>query len=318
MASMHPDGRRIGAHLALGQGMLEAAARAIEIGATALQVFSDSPTAWTRRTEPPPDLPAFRSRLAATDIAPLVIHGSYLINLAGEVDELRDRSIVLLVSELEAAATFGARYVNIHIGSNRSGVAGGIRRLAEGLAAALDHGAAPDVRITLENSPGHGESLGVDVEQLAAIADALDAAAISRSSVGFCLDTAHAWGAGHDLASMDATDELLADFDERIGLDRLTLVHLNDSRSERGSRLDRHEHLGAGRIGEAGLGHVLRHPLLAGATFILETPGMDAGYDAINLERARALLRGDALDPLPSEAFALGGSRTRTATPASS
>ena len=94
------------------------------------------------------------------------------------------------------------------------------------------------------------------------------------------------------------------------------LLHLNDSRSELGSRLDRHEHLGAGRIGAAGLGHVLRHPHLAGATVILETPGMDVGYDAINLARALALDRDEPLAPLPPEAFALHGSRARAATPA--
>lgn len=319
MAPMHPDGRRIGAHLALGQGMLEAAERAVEIGATALQVFSDSPTTWTRRSEPPPDLAAFRARLAAAGIAPLVIHGSYLINLAGEIDELRRRSIELLAAELEAATAFGARYLNIHVGSNRGGSPEtAIDRLVAGLGEALAlAGAAGPVAVTLENSPGSGGALGADLDGLSAIADALDSVGVSRRSVAFCLDTAHAWGAGHDLASPAATDEFLAEFDGRIGVDRLALVHLNDSRSERGSRLDRHEHLGAGRIGEAGLGHLLRHPLLAGATFILETPGMDAGYDAINLERARALLRGEPLARLPAEAFALGGSRTRAATPAS-
>ncbi|MEA2519577.1 MAG: deoxyribonuclease, partial [Chloroflexota bacterium] len=134
--------------------------------------------------------------------------------------------------------------------------------------------------------------------------------------VAFCLDTAHAWGAGIDLADRAATDAFLGGFADRIGIDRLPLVHLNDSRSERGSRLDRHEHVGAGRIGQAGLGYVLRHQLLAAATIILETPGMDAGYDAINLERARALARGETLEPLPPEAFTLAGSRARAATPA--
>ncbi|HET7703901.1 MAG TPA: deoxyribonuclease IV [Candidatus Limnocylindrales bacterium] len=319
---MHPDGRRIGAHLALGQGMLEAAERAVMIGATAVQVFSDSPTTWARRSEPPPDLAPFRARLAAAGIAPLVIHGSYLINLAGEIDELRTRSIELLVAELEAATAYGAGILNIHVGAHRGGSPeSAIDRLAGGLAEALATPAAgipTGVTITLENSPGGDGALGADIDGLAAIAGALDTAGIPRSSVAFCLDTAHAWGAGHDLASPAATDDLLEQFDRRIGLDRLRLVHLNDSRAGRGSRLDRHEHLGAGRIGESGLGHLLRHPLLAGATFILETPGMDAGYDAINLERARALLRGDPLGPLPAEAFALGGSRTRAASPASS
>lgn len=316
MAPMLPDGRRIGAHLALGSGLLDAAERAVALGATALQVFSDNPTAWTRRTSPAADLGAFRDRLADAGIAPLVIHGSYLINLAGEIDELRERSIGLLGAELEAAVAMGARYVNIHIGSVRGGsVEDGTDRLTAGIRAALAQTPASGVTITLENSPGGGGSLGADLADLTAIAEALDAAGIPRSSVAFCLDTAHAWGAGHDLASPAAIDALVDEFDRGIGLDRLPLVHLNDSRSERGSGLDRHEHVGAGRIGEVGLGHVLRHPRLAGTTYILETPGMDAGYDAINLERARALARGERLASLPPEAFALRGSRTRAATP---
>ena len=115
--------------------------------------------------------------------------------------------------------------------------------------------------------------------------------------VGFCLDTAHAWGAGIDLANPDAIDAFLADFDARIGLDRLVMVHLNDSKAELGSRHDRHEHVGAGRIGAAGLAHLLRHPALAHAAYYLETPGMDEGYDAVNMaEGARPRRRSTAAD----------------------
>ena len=113
-----------------------------------------------------------------------------------------------------------------------------------------------------------------------------------------------------------AIDAFLAAFDARIGLRRLVMVHLNDSRSELGSRLDRHEHVGAGRIGAAGMGHLLRHPGLAHATYLLETPGMDEGYDAVNIARARALAAGEPLDPLPPEAFHLRGSSRARSAPA--
>jgi deoxyribonuclease-4 len=178
----------------------------------------------------------------------------------------------------------------------------------------LTEPASPAV-IVLENSVGSGFALGTDVAELAAIADALRAAGVPDERIGFCLDTAHAWGAGYDLSDAAAIDDLLEDFDRRIGLRRLRLIHLNDSRSERGSRLDRHEHLGAGRIGVAGLAHVLRHPRLRHATYILETPGMDEGYDAINLARAVALARGEPLEPLPPGAFSLRSSRVRAAAP---
>ena len=332
MASMLSDGRRLGVHLALADGMVKAADRAVEIGATALQIFSDNPTAWQRRGAPSPEIPAFRERLAAAGIDLLAIHASYLINLAGSIPAYHERSVALLAAELRAARRFGATLVNVHIGSHGGeGVAAGVERVVAAIAQALaveqepdpgheagDDAALPSTRpatILLENSAGSGDGLGVDLDELEAIADALAAAGVPTERVGFCLDTAHAWSAGHDLADPDAGDALLEDFDRRLGLDRLALIHLNDSKSERGSRLDRHEHVGAGRIGERGLAYLLQHPRLASTPWILETPGMDVGYDAINLTRARALIAGEALETLPPGAFTLRGSRARAATP---
>ena len=304
-------------------GLLRTAERAAEIGASALQIFSDNPTAWRRRTWPHPEIDAFRERLEAADIAPLAIHASYLINLAGTDPIYHDRSIDLLAAELETARRIGARFVNVHIGSHGgAGADIGIERLVDAVAQALGRDGSSqsqpktDPTITLENSAGGGFGLGVDPDELERIAAALEPAGIPRERVAFCLDTAHAWGAGHDLSDPDAADRLLADLDAAIGLDRVPLIHLNDSKFERGSRMDRHEHIGAGRIGEAGMAHLLRHPDLAHATYILETPGMEDGYDAINLERAQRLALGEPLAPLPPGALTLKGSRARAATPA--
>jgi deoxyribonuclease-4 len=313
---MLPDGRRLGAHLPLGTGMVKAVERAHEIGSDTIQIFSDNPTAWRRRTAPPRELPAFRERLDAYGIAPVAIHAAYLVNLAGPDPDFWERSVEILAHELETGPAFGARYVNVHIGSHRgAGVADGTRRLADGVARAL---AAiedpPDTpMVVLENSSGGGFGLGARVEELAGIADALRAGSIRDDQVGFCLDAAHAWGAGYDLSNPDVTDALLESFDRLIGIRRLVMVHLNDSKSDLGSRSDRHEHVGAGQIGEAGMAHLLRHPLLAHATYVIETPGMDEGYDAINLQRARDLAEGRPLAPLPPGAMHVKGSRSRTA-----
>jgi deoxyribonuclease IV len=318
MRWMLPDGRRLGAHLPLAAGMVKAADRAHEIGARALQIFSDNPTSWRRRAEPPKELTEFRARLVRYDIAPVAIHAAYLVNLAGSDAAFFDRSVAMLAHELRGAPAFGARYVNVHIGSHRgAGPDAGVRRLADGVARTFDSvPTVPDgAMLVLENASGSGFGLGADVGELAAIARAIGAAGVPRERVGFCLDTAHAWGAGVDLRSPAATDAFLADFDARIGLDRLVLVHLNDSRSELGSRLDRHEHLGAGEIGPAALAYVLGHPALRHAMYILETPGMDEGYDAINLARAVALAEGRPLDPLPEGALDVRSSRARTAPP---
>ena len=315
---MLPDGRRLGAHLPLAPGPAKAIDRATAIGASALQVFADNPTAWRRRREPSAQLATFRARAAELDIRPVAIHASYLINLPGPDPVTFERSVELLAGELAGAPAFGARFVNVHVGSHRgTGVDAGVARLVDGidrvLATARSLAAPSDVAaerasLVLENSAGGGGGLGTSLDELVMIADAIAAHGIGRGEVSFCLDAAHAWGAGIDIGDPAAIDIFLAGFDDRIGLDRLALVHLNDTRSAFGSRTDRHEHLGAGQIPDEGLAHLLRHPSLRHAAYILETPGMDAGYDAVNMERARQLWAGTPLEPLPDAAFELVGS----------
>jgi len=295
--------------------MVKAVDRAHEIGAGALQVFVDNPTAWKRRQEPPAESPAFRARLLEHGISPVAVHASYLVNLAGPEEDLFGRSVTVLASDLRAAPGFAGRFVNVHVGSHRgSGLDAGTARLADGLGlvlAEVDPG--PDAAIVvLENSPGSGFGLGTSVDELAGIAEAAAVRGLPAGRIGFCLDTAHAWAAGIDLSVPDAIDAFLADFDARIGLDRLVMIHLNDSKSELGSHLDRHEHLGAGRIGVTGLGHLLRHLGLAQATYYIETPGMDEGYDAINIARACDIAAFRPLRALPPGAMTLRGSRART------
>jgi deoxyribonuclease-4 len=318
MLRMDSGTRRVGAHLPLGGGMVKAADRAHEIGAEALQVFADNPTAWRRRAEPPRELSTFRERLEGYGIAPLSIHAPYLINLAGPEERFFGQSVRVMAHDLRAARGFGARYFNLHIGSHLgAGVETGIARIAEGLRLALAEvdNAPRAAVVALENSSGGGFGLGVGVAELAAIAEAIEARGISRERVAFCLDAAHAWGAGIDIGDPAVTDAFLEAFDRAIGLERLVMVHLNDSRSDLGSRHDRHEHLGAGKIGPQGLAYLLCHPLLGHATFILETPGMDEGYDAVNLARARDLMAGRPLPALPPEAMSVRGSRARSGPP---
>ncbi len=295
--------------------MVKAVDRAHAIGAGALQVFVDNPTAWKRRQDPPAEGAAFRARLTDHDISPVAVHASYLVNLAGPEEGLFGRSVGVLASDLRAAPGFSGRFVNVHVGSHRgAGIAAGIARLVDGLSLVLDEvdGGPDAAMIVLENSAGSGFGLGVDIDQLAAIADGAAARGLAADRIGFCIDTAHAWAAGIDFSKPDAIDAFLGDFDARIGLGRLVMVHLNDSKSELGSHVDRHEHLGAGQIGVAGLGHLLRHPGLAHATYYLETPGMDTGYDAINMTRAHDIAAGRPLAALPPEAMNLPGSRART------
>jgi deoxyribonuclease-4 len=296
-----PGGRRAGPHLPTGPGLLKVAERAGEIGASALQIFSDNPTAWRRRPEPPPEAAAFRERLAQLDIGPLAIHAAYLVNLAGPDEVLFGRSIDVLRHELIHAPAFGARFINVHAGSHRgAGVEAGVARLVDGLAKALaevpDGPGAP--LVVVENSSGGGDSIGVSVEQLAAVLETATARGLD-GRIGFCLDTAHLWGAGYDIGDPAEVDRVLAEFDRLLGLDRLAMIHLNDTSSGLGSRHDRHAHLGEGRIGLVGMAHLLRHPALDHVTFYLETPQMEHGYDAVNMARVGDLVAGRPLTPGP-------------------
>ena len=299
-----PGGRRAGAHLPLSLGLPRLAERAAQIGASALQLFSDNPTAWRRRAGPPPGAATFRRRLTELDIAPVAIHAAYLVNLAGPDDELFARSVQVMQSELAVTTELGARYVTVHAGSHRgSGTEAGVARLVNGLERSLADrpaaGGSPTV--VLENSSGGGGNMASTIEDMATILDAAGARGLD-GRLGVCLDTAHLWGAGYDISTAPGIDSLLRDFDERIGLSRLVMIHFNDSHSALGSRHDRHAHVGEGRIGTAGMAHLLRHPALDHVTFLLETPDMEDGFDQVNMARIADLAAGRPLTPGPETA----------------
>ena len=309
-------GRRVGAHLPLAGGMVKAVERALAIGGTCLQVFADNPSAWRRRPAPPADLPAFRTCLVEDDVLPLAVHGPYLLNLAASDETIWGRTVEALIAELRMASVYGAAYLNVHIGSHRGhGTEIGVRRIAEAVRRVLAEvppltSDPPPVPagfrplpggplLVLENSAGGGDGLGGTVGELAAIQEAIGDAGTDTTRVAFCLDTAHAWGAGYEISRPEEVDRLLAAVDGALGPGRIVMVHLNDSKAALGSHVDRHEHIGAGAIGAAGLRAMLLHPSLSAVPFYLETPGMDEGFDAVNMERVRMILRGDPLPELP-------------------
>jgi deoxyribonuclease-4 len=301
----------VGLHLGVAHGLLRAARRSRQIGARALQIFSDNPTAWRRRPEPPEEAAEFIAYCAREGIAPISIHASYLINLAGSAEPFATQSRAGLIHEMQRAPMYGATLVNTHIGSHRGvGADAGLSRIVDSVQAVLAESPA-GVRLVLENSSGGGDLLGSRLEELAAIQDRVGAHA---DRLAFCLDTAHLWGAGYDVSSVEGAAGVVNRFVQLIGLDRLPLMHLNDSRSRLGSLADRHEHVGAGRIGPEGLGALLRDPRLASTTFIMETPGADEGWDAVNLRRARLLWGGAReLPVLPPRAFRTNRRSTRLA-----
>ncbi|MEO6350837.1 MAG: TIM barrel protein, partial [Candidatus Limnocylindrales bacterium] len=213
--------RLIGPHLPLGTGLLKAADRAHEIGATAVQVFTDNPTAWKRRREPPKKLAAFRERLAQAGIGPIAVHAPYLINLCGGNEDFWDKSIATVTNELRVGAQYGAKFVVMHIGSHRGlGRDEGIVRLVAGMGRVFEEIHGPDAgayaeadadtdadqdtpaipMLVLENAPGSGDGIGATIEDLADIVDASAQAGLPMGRIGVCLDTAHLWAAGYDVA----------------------------------------------------------------------------------------------------------------------
>ncbi len=309
------DAPPVGLHLGVRLGLMRAARRSRQIGARALQIFSDNPTAWRRRPEPPLEAAEFVAYCRREGIETIAIHASYLINLAGSSEPFASQSRAGLIYEMQRAPAYGASLVNTHIGSHRGvGADIGLRRIVESVRAVLET-SPPSVRLVLENSSGGGDLLGSRIEELAAILSAVGA---DSDRLAFCLDTAHLWGAGYDVASEEGARAVVDRFQGLIGLDRLALVHLNDSRSLLGSRTDRHEHVGAGQIGPVGLGALLRDPRLAGTTFIMETPGADEGWDAVNMRRAWLMWGGAVeLPVLPPKAFRTNRRSTRAGPPRS-
>ena len=285
----------LGCHLSIGKGFSAAIDAAERLGNNALQVFSHNASAWKMKPIDPQAAEAFQKRLASSSLCYVVIHTMYLLNLATPDDSLFERSVAALIEEVSRAATLGVDRVVTHLGAHvGGGVEAGIGRVIEGLERVISSpsfASAPDLRLLLENTAGAGTTIGTDFSEIGAIISGLS----DPSRIGVCLDTCHAFAAGYDLRDRSAVDRTIGAFDDAIGLERLDLVHLNDSVFPLGSRKDRHAHIGRGEIGIEGMREIVNHPALTGLPFILETPKeIDGRADAdpINLAVVRELIEG--------------------------
>ncbi|MFM2098194.1 MAG: hypothetical protein RIT06_822 [Chloroflexota bacterium] len=297
--------RMLGAHLAVGGGLVKAADRAAAVGAAGLQIFTGNPTGWTRRAELPKELPAFRARMKEHGFGPLAVHAAYLANLAGPNPVFREKTVELLRHELRVAPEYGASFVNVHIGSHMgTGVAAGVGRVAMAVEKILDGVPLRDdsALLVLENSAGGGNGIGESLEELIDIHEAMAARGIDLDRIGYCIDSAHLWGAGVAMAGDVEIDRLVEQFDKKIGLEKLVMIHYNDSKAEHNSKRDLHQHIGGGNVGTRGLAALIQHPRLAHVNYYLETPGMEDGWDKLNIERSIQLAQGLLkLKPLPAE-----------------
>jgi deoxyribonuclease IV len=281
---------RIGIHTSIAGNLTDSLETARKLGCNALQIFSSSPRMWPRAAISrilEVEAARFRERRAQLALGPLVVHDNYLINLASSEPVLRTRSIQAFHNELARAAALGADFLVAHPGSSRGGT---VREAIPAIATALRQAARgikfDGLRILVENTSGMGKAVGSRFEELAAILDAL-----TDLPMGVCIDTAHTFEAGYDVRSEVGLEHTLERIERTVGLDRVFVLHVNDSRTPLGSRVDRHEHIGRGRIGFQAFRRILNHPRLGpnateglpGRAFILETPIDTPGDDRRNV-----------------------------------
>ncbi|MFQ6064344.1 MAG: deoxyribonuclease IV [Candidatus Bathyarchaeia archaeon] len=275
---------RLGLHLSIVGSIDRAVDRAVERGCNTLQMFSRNPRGWRLKSLDGAEVESFRAKLRESEVWPVFIHTPYLLNLASPKDEVYRRSAQALKDELRRAAELGVPYVVTHLGSHLGyGKKKGFTRIVNAINDAFSV-VENEVVLLLENTAGTRNSMGSSFEDIEYIASRIQ----ERGRVGVCFDTCHAFAAGYDLVSRGAVEHILERFDETIGLRKLMLVHLNDSKGSLGSRIDRHEHIGMGKIGEKGFRNIL-HSTFGQPPLILETPIDERRSDIENLRKVREL-----------------------------
>ena len=281
---------RLGIHTSTAASLENAALHAAELEANTFQIFSSSPRMWHARAPDPGQVKLLRAARRRFDLNPLVIHVSYLVNLASADPAIRAKSIAAFRGELERAAAIGAEYLVLHPGSYRG------RSVEEGIAdfvAALrDAAAGFDSRgltVLLENTAGAGSHLGSRFEELASIRER--AGGLTHLPIGYCLDTCHLLAAGFDITTPAGLRATVGAAERLLGMVNVRVFHVNDSKTPLGSRVDRHANIGEGHIPLAAFRRILNHPKLRAKPFILETPIDEPGDDRRNLDALKRLVR---------------------------
>lgn len=275
-------GYKVGFHVSIAGGINNAVDNAKAIGCSAFQIFSRNPRGWQAKPLGSDDASSFKQKLVASGIdrSATLVHMPYLPNLSGQ-GELYEKSVETLAGELVRAGELGIPYLVIHLGSHLGkGTEAGMGQIAGAISTARDRAKKKGEQVTvlLENNAGQKNSVGGNFEELRKILDMVGA------SSGVCLDTCHAFASGYEMRTAKDIDSMLDRFDSAVGLKELKFVHLNDSKGELGSNLDRHEHLGLGNIGKVGLSAFVRHKVVAKLPIVMETPIDDRRDDKGNMK----------------------------------
>ena len=275
----------IGCHVSIAGSLTQAVTRAEERTCTTFQIFTRNPRGWKVKPLTEEDAETFRVAVTKSGIAPVVAHMPYLPNPASPRTDVWEKSVAAIIGEVERCRMLGIPYLVTHLGSSLGSPTEEARERA---ITAIGKGADAsegDVMILLENTAGTKNSIGTTFEEIATIMEGVG----MHGPVGVCFDTCHAFAAGYDLRTAEATDSVVRNFDEAIGLSHLKVIHLNDTISELNGKRDRHEHIGLGTIGMEGIRSVVTHPALQNLPFICETPEDEHRDDRGNISCVRKI-----------------------------
>lgn len=273
---------RFGIHASLRNGFDSAITQSLELGCEAMQIFTKSPRIWNSAKYSKEDISSFKQSFKKSGLKPLIVHTFYLQNLATSNEELYEKSFNAFEKDIVLASEIGAKYYIIHPGSysQNSSIDEGIKRISNSINKIYKNNNIKTV-LLLENLAGEGRKIGSKFEELAKIIAHIH----NKDKVAVCFDTAHAFGAGYDLSNPKKIDLMLKNFNEIIGLEKMKVIHFNDSKMPLGSKKDRHEDLGLGLIGEKGLKYFVQQVKDIAEAGIIETPKGKADNDKINIEK---------------------------------
>ena len=278
---------KIGLHISTGGDIVSTPERAHSMGADTIQIFASNPRGWRPTIYEEEKASLFREAAKEFNIDPVWIHMIYLVSYGTIDDEQRKKSIDAMSNMLLTADLLGSKGVITHMGSHKGlGFDQALDRIKDSYTRVLDNDASN--LLILENSAGAGGNIGNSLEELSMMFDAMG----GHKRMAVCIDTAHALTSGYEIRTEEGLDQFLNDFDRLIGLDRLVVMHLNDSKADISTRVDRHENIGDGFLGLEAFKHIVNHPKLAHVSGILEVPGVDgSGPDAANIGRLKTLIK---------------------------
>ncbi len=278
---------RFGFHISISGGFSKVLERAKVRGCEAIQLFSRNPRGWKYSPLDEEEVKIFRRDFEKGNIRPIFVHMPYLPNLANPSKILLKPSVDSLCEDLKRSAILGAEYLIMHVGSSLGGeVKMAIKGVADGINKALAI-VKNSVVLLLENTAGSGSEIGYSFEQISEIIRQIN----HHDRIGVALDVAHAFEAGYDFRTKETIDNTVSEFDKLIGLKRLHLLHLNDSKSDFNSKVDRHWHIGEGKIGLDGFKLIINHPAFKNLPGIMETPRTNTKEDLQNMKLIRSLVK---------------------------